>query len=719
MATALQIIPESMTTKGTFDTAILFDQDEYMECVIKYAGECVVQTSQDRKPIIHDITKSDVDRGAYSRTNNDPKIIKIKLKRNKFSTQAKIDSLMTYKRRMNIYYKYLESTTTYKTAIVDPNYITIYKHGGYEYNIVELTFYEAETLDADYPSASYGSYGKVVSTEIIFDPDGLNYKISGTHNAVSISPISFGINLNPGEWGQLSLNDIYIEFNDPDRFFLHNGAIAGRYNIFDFQLWSLEWDAAATYARLNDTMGNPYGDAATFNADDYVTLINSAATRSLKLTSVSSYSYPPGPDPDSYTQLNYDSIADFADYPKNTIVYKNSMFGKRIDINLRIEDGSTVTNTTVFQGVIRQPFSWKSGKAILKVDNLIRLILQQEIKLHSGSTTPTYRCNSSGSLESTLTWTTQTGSGTLSGVTTYTGANLGKWVVTFSSATDFTVLGPNCDNKAGSTAADFYDQTDATDSQIKIASASWGGTPTSGDVLEFYVCANFSGKLLGEIMLELLEDYGGVDSSLVYEASFTGSTSTKTFTISLDYPGTIGEAIVSIGPMDFSQLTYRYRYSSIPQLEFYEVIPTTYISAASIGLIQGSFEMGYFDYYNVIIVDYAYDYINEVHQKTLVYPKTDNGNISYQIFGEKRVMTIKAPGIYSETEAEILAKKYHTFYGYGLNPISIEQTGYSSQDTRSPLGYFRVTNIELSMIDKLRYKLSGHEIIGDRAGAWD
>lgn len=719
MATALQIIPESMTTKGTFDTAILFDQDEYMECVIKYAGECEVQASQDRKPIMFDRGKTDFYSGYYAYGNQDLRIMKIKIKRNKFTTQAKIDSLMTYKRRMNVYYKYLESTTTYKSFIIDPNYITIYKHGGYEYNIVELTFYEAETMDADSPSASYGSYGKVISTEIIFDPDGLNYKISGIHNAVSISPISFGINLNPGEWGQLSLNDIYIEFNDPDRFFLHNGAVAGKYNIFDFQLWSLRWDATATYARLKDSMGYVYGRASNFVENDYITLVNSTATRSMKVNSVSQYSYPPGPEPDPYTQLNYDSIADFADYPANTIVYKNSIFGKRIDINLRIEDGSTVTNTTVFQGLVRQPFTWKAGKAILKVDNLIRLILQQEIKLHSGSTSPTYRCNASGSLESTLTWTTQTGSGTLSGVTTYTGANLGRWAVTFSSATDFTVLGPNCDNKAGSTASDFYDQTDATDSQIKIASASWGGTPASGDVLEFYVCANFENKELGAIMLELLEDYGGVDSSLIYEASFTGSTSTKTFTISFDYPGTIGEAIVSIGPMDFSQLTYRYRYSSIPQLEFYEVLAGTGVSAVMTNIIQGSVELGYFDYYNVILVDYAYDYANEVHQKTLVYPKTDNENISYQIFGEKRAMTIKAPGIYSETEAEILAKKYHTFYGYGLNPVSLEQTGYGTQDVRSPYCYFKVTNIELSMIDKLRYKLSGHEVIGDRAGAWD
>ena len=132
-------------------------------------------------------------------------------------------------------------------------------------------------------------------------------------------------------------------------------------------------------------------------------------------------------------------------------------------------------------------------------------------------------------------------------MTIYSGANLGQWTFTFSSDRNFTAVGPNT-NKAGSTLSDFYDQTGATDSQIKIPSSFWHGTPAAGDIFQFYVSANFSNASVGEIIQELISDYGGLPAAYHNIDTAALSDDSDKITWSFDSSLTVGEAITLMLP---------------------------------------------------------------------------------------------------------------------------------------------------------------------------
>jgi hypothetical protein len=130
----------------------------------------------------------------------------------------------------------------------------------------------------------------------------------------------------------------------------------------------------------------------------------------------------------------------------------------------------------------------------------------------------------------------------------YPNANLGQWVVTFTSATAFKVTGPNTENKAGTTGEDFYDATDASDSQIKIPSGFWHGTPAVGDILTFNVSANFNNISVGSIIQELISNYGGLAAAYHSITTTALSDDSDKITWSFDSPITVGEAITLMLP---------------------------------------------------------------------------------------------------------------------------------------------------------------------------
>jgi len=310
------------------------------------------------------------------------------------------------------------------------------------------------------------------------------------------------------------------------------------------------------------------------------------------------------------------------------------------------------------------------------------------MRLHASSTSPTQRTNTSGSLATSLAWNTGS-SGTCSGVTTYTGAQIGEWVVTFSDNTNFTVNGANCKDKAGTTGANFFDQTDATDSQIQIPSVNWGGTRATDDTLTFYISANFENKTVPEIIYELLGSYAGVSDDYI-DVGGTGVTdtseranysfnkayyvlSTESISISFDQPITIGEAIITVNAHAMAYLTQmtggNFRLFLLnPQYQF----PSYGLDRNEIMDIQNYRT----EYINEFIINYGWDYTNGEYQYTYTYPPSDNENPSYQYFGKKRTHTIEMPGMYSSTDAETWAKRYYFTWFMGVNLVKMTGSLY-------------------------------------------
>lgn len=529
--------------------------------------------------------------------------------------------------------------------------------------------------------------------EIIIDPDGINKKVDGYHDIKSMSVISNNVEIDPMNLGEIFLSDMQLVFNDPDEFlslFSHRETefrpFRACYNVIKGfnDMSGYYWDLA-----LYDTIWlEPFLSASSiyerflyFDIGDRITISDGTNKETKRILHKRVKTYHVGTNLFQDQQIAVSKCTNT--YAAGDLVSIEPYIGKKVEIKLRLKN--YVGTLTVFTGIIREPFEYQNGQAILKIDNLLADVLNKPIKIKSGSTTPLQITDSSGALTSSIAYSSGAGV-TLADVTIYTGANLGAWTVTFSSATDFVVSGPNCNDKAGDINTDFYDQTDATDSQIKIASADWGGTPAANEVVSFYVSANFENMSVPEIGHDLLSVYGETTEIDVDSAIDSGSTvysfntaynqySGESISISFSEAGTIGQALNIVTPHALCYPTQNHGKIALFALRpfgNYESPPGTGGPVTTVNQRSGLNSHGQGNFYNEIIVNYGYDYTTGAYQFQIVYPEKDSDNKSYHILGTKRPVEINMPGIYSESDALTCAKRYYAMWHMGFMKYSID-----------------------------------------------
>ncbi len=571
--------------------------------------------------------------------------------------------------------------------------------------------------------------------EVVIDPEDMNIVLDGFHDLSGISTLVNEVSLDPLDFGKIFLNDLYLQFNYPDELFSGESNTTGQDKPYHSWAKSCYMKGATTYVSSTAAILRPWAWFGA-KAGDRVFFSNGDSKEEIYVNSVQNVlCQEMGDYPDDYKQqLNYTGLAE--SYASTDIVSTKPILGKQVSIRLRLDGLGTSGTQEIFRGIIRDSFEWRPGSATLKVDNLFGVLLSKPLVISSASADPTQRINAAGTLASTISWTTKTGTGTLSAPTVYTGARLGKWEITFSNATNFTVTGPNCNAKAGTTGTDFYDQTDATDSQIKIAIANWGGTPAAADVVEFYVCANFNGVYPSVIVKSLLEDYAGISSDYVDSTAFTAVQSGENGVayISFDTEGTVGEAISSILPHSLLWLSQGWD----AKFTIFNPYAQTTASCTSIAgySIIGTQSSRLMNYYNEVVVYYGWDYAAGAMQYRAVYPASDTENHSYQIYGEKRTVEIYMPGFYLSEYASDVARKLYEFWSFGVKVMQSTISLYALNANMGQLYAFYLSNTsnvnyglderygvifrrEMNLVNNFRVTLTGYFSVGyGQLGAW-
>lgn len=694
MSNALKI--EIMTSFSgndpVYGETLYFDEDETRSILVTNNAECQILESMKQHPQVNDGSKyEDPD------SQRDAHIVSVNIFHAYSSTKTNLTTLFSYKNLFKVYYKYITDPTAFYLCILDPNRSEKYTSGFEEAEIVTtLKFYETYNFKAD--GTAYLTNGISVTPEVIIDPDDKNIRLDGNTDIISISPITQSMDIVPGRAGIIENNDISITIANPLNITrtYNNADTSTDFNPFRAVNGRPYWEATSGETSIDlsvytsavgiyEISGNSVfkiGDAITIadgiNSEDFIVLGTTLTSETLE--------YPGGGGETAETQRQTININ--APLVNNYSIFASvqtwSMINKKVIVRLRVENEyqkgtKSISTYTVFSGTVKEQPKVNGNTSTITVENYANKVLNKPLLITATSPTPTYRCNSSGTLAETISWPTQTGNGTLSGVTVYSGAIPGYWEVTFSNATDFTVNGPNCSAKAGSTASDFYDQTDATDSQIKIASASWGGTPENGDVLAFYVSVNFNSKKVPDIVRELLVTYGGITATTEESIVVTGDTY-HAFTLSYDSPCTIGEAISSVLMSGRYYLTYTFDGKfKITRLSYFEYFSAedNYIQSQKRDLSYGAYKnktirIGRTEIINNFICYYAWDYENLTYGKTISYPIKKILNSSHKITGILNSVTLYFPGAYDILSVTNGVSQLFRIYQKGLDICQIE-----------------------------------------------
>jgi hypothetical protein len=466
--------------------------------------------------------------------------------------------------------------------------------------------------------------------EVILDPDGENITLNGVKGVRTISQISGEIEIDPAFSGEVILQDIEIVFSDPNEYY---ASFTGRSGAKFKRIQRITAEASTNNPMdLNAGLG-------TFAIGDVVTITDGDNLESFTLTSASA------------NQIGWVGALG-ATYATGSMVATLPITNNLVQVNLRLDGNAN--SLTVFKGLVREPFVWTGQEAVLRVDNLLSQFFDKPVRIYASSPTPTLRASNSGHLVTSFTWNDGALS-SLDAVTVYTGAYVGEWTITLGAGgSTFQITGPNDYSNNGSTLADFYDVTDATDSQIKIAAADWN-SPTEGDVLTFRVSANFEAKTVAEIIYELLSDYAGLADDYI-DVGGTGVTDettldysfneayhtdkTNTITLSFDEPHTIMQALLVVLPHSLAQMGQMLS-GKLRLLLFH---PDFGLAALTPTVITNPL-VGHDQFINEFIVEYAFDYVTREHAAVKTWPLTDITNASYKLYGKKKSQTLFCPGI--------------------------------------------------------------------------
>ncbi len=683
-------------------TYVYFDEDEVVSFSVENDCECTIGKSNVRLPTVYDRRSFIPGLLAY---DSDSVGFKYKLTLNieNADTRDKIDAILACKNLFYIGYGYYELSgggyyakstgneislmQTARYCVIKPSYELRKYHSGKKAarNKISLEFYSTENAYEYLATRPYRTDGQEYYYQVVIDPDGENITIDGLNDVINISPLSTGFDIEPQRFGNIELNDIYITFNNYKHYFenFRNATTweHERNNPARIAFWRFE--AAAnpgdTQLKIRNSTGSSYGDIIP-KVYDSINLIDSSLN--IETRTIISEEIISGQD--YYTVTLNSPIT--GTYTTSDYLYLNNLIGKKVSIKLvKIQNEptgtQTATVTTIFKGVVREPFTVSDDSATIKVDNILPEILNKPLTHKTGDYLPLYIIKGGLLLQDSVLWTTQTGSGTLdySKITLYDGATPGKWEITFSSDTNFTVSGPSCNAKAGSTASIFYDQTDASDSQIKIDTTAWGGAPASDDVVVFYVSVNYEDEYVPTIIHDLIVTHG-----LSTDENLTTTDEGVTQSISFYKACTIGEAIASIlSASDFVLTTDYLGRFILTRLKKLDTATETSNFNTIVELIANQFhdtyKLSYSDIYNSFTMEYNYDYYEEAYKKIARYPDdlSSTENISNVIFGKKRTLSIQGPGYQSLSNCLSYMDALYKLYAFGMRVISFETTLYS------------------------------------------
>jgi len=644
MSTELRITPATSATAWGSD--IDFNEEETLNIRVIPNSDCAVMPANQHKPRVYDESKSHAESDL-----TDKLIAEIKIRVKSTATQTKLDTLFGYGYKFKVYYEYGINAATLVVCILDPNKIETYIMGQAAVREVTLMFYETENLGDNNWDTSVK-----ISPIAYIDVDNENIKLGDVHDISKISKVTSELILDPKKLGTIKLKNITVTFNDYDEFFAPT-TLRGGYK--PFRIWWYPIVSGASIGATSfeiDTMvdGNPPVAEKAVSGDKIIITDGDNSEKRVLTNVVTS----------GNNQILYFTTPLTNAYASGSMVSTVALVGQKFQLDIKKWYGGTYHSSfTIFKGYIREAFESIGNKAVLKIDSLLGKAVHGDLKINSLSANPTQRIGADGILASTISWTTQTGSGTLSAPTVYSGSQLGRFEITFSDDTNFTVTGPGVNAKAGTTGSNFYDQTDADDSQIQIPAANWGGAPAAGDVVEFYVSVNFDGIIPSTIALSLLEDYGGIDSAdTVY---FSVQYPSETIAVSFSHPGTIGQALSAVLPhtalgvgdrLDGKVILTRLEYRD----SMAEVVPTTR------QVRNRELSTGITDFYNEFIIHYAWDPVNETNQNTYIYPEQDSLNPSFKALGKKRSVEIYMPGYYAEADVATWAKRLYAQWCMGI-----------------------------------------------------
>ncbi len=671
MSNALKI--EIMTSFSgndpVYGETLYFDEDETRSILVTNNAECQILESMKQHPQVNDGSKyEDPD------AQRDAHMITVNIFHAYSTTKTNLTTLFSYKNLFKVYYKYITDPTAYYLCILDPNRSEKYTSGFEEAEIVTtLKFYETYNFKAD--GTAYLTNGISVTPEVIIDPDGANIRLDGDTDIVSISPVIQRIDYGVNRIGITENNDMSVTVCNPLNYArpYNNSDTSTTWNPFRFVKSKVRVVYAGTVNYIAVSVDTALYDCEMrFKVGDKVRLVNGSGEYEDKtITSIGTQSYNYGTE---IQKLYFDTNLLYT-YNTNSVVQTWTIAGKTVIINLRydIEDyygNKTVSVKQIYKGIARSNVSTSGNRASIYLESFINSTLNRLIKIKSSSTTPLLRCNASGVLVDSRNWTTQTGDGALASITIYNEAALGKWEITFSSDTVFSVTGPNCSAKAGSTASDFYDQTDATDSQIKIASSDWSGTPANGDIYEFYISANFESTREAKIVHDLLVVYGEISDGVDEEINTSGLIN---MSLSFSESTTIGEAIYFILSSSVLQLSEtwdgKYKLCWINESKF-ETVSSAYVEYDNTSIKNGnvlrkSVSVGLTkEIINDISINYAFDYSNNTYSKTYLYPAKNSNNMSYILNNVLKAAIFNVPFSYSTATALGIASYYYDNSAY-------------------------------------------------------
>lgn len=459
---------------------------------------------------------------------------------------------------------------------------------------------------------------------VIYDPTGMNLTFDNAHGIISIESLGSIADIDPAFNAELTLQDITIGFSDTDEYF---SPFTERVNRAFKQI---------TRILDEDTTNNPVtlrAGVGEFITGDTVIFDDGVNTESKVLTSAV------GNDIGWSGGLSHT-------YAAGALVGTVPMTGFELEVYMKID--GLAGQLLIYRGIVMEPFKTEKGRATLRVQNYLRRLFDTEITLHATSYLPTDLIWPAHIISSSFTWSTGATTA-LAQITAYAGCLVGSWTIKMGTHGDtFLVTDPNGRQTIGDTDADFYDNTNAADSQIYISVLDWS-TPTESDELNFKICANFYNMTIPEILAEILEDYGGIDADIggtgINDASVKNtfnvaqSILTKKYSISIHEKQSILQSFLAEA--------------------VHELIYAVQMRDGTIGIIclHPDFKCNLFtpklaedpvlerfDIGNAIKVNFDFDYTLNACQYSEIYPGT-GANISSSFYNKVVAIEVNCPAI--------------------------------------------------------------------------
>jgi hypothetical protein len=505
-------------------------------------------------------------------------------------------------------------------------------------------------------------FGTKTIIEVVVDPGGTYETIlNGDHDLIDLPPLINRIDLDPDMRSQMYFPDLQLTFNDATQVY---HAFSKRNSWQGFRDTHGLLSAANT---SNSATIKFNGDRARgFQVGDMIAFAGGTNT---DITFVTATSW----SGDNQV-IEFDTISNT--YSENDLVTTFNIANKEVLIRMKIDGYDDAYN--LYRGIAQESFRWVDGKATLNLTNKLKVTLNRKMTgigeyiyvaenpslgidgYYYGSGVPvggTTNTSENGTLNTGL-------------IDFYTGILIGgTWKIEFTSATDFKVTGPTINEKAGDINTDFYDQTDATDSQIKIDSGTWGGTYASGDTIQFTVTEDIGGNPARCLSL-LLRFYAGlsasnIDYDLLSDAIDVAEASGIYAEILFDKSMTVMEAITYVLPL------YNMYLSAADDKIRVLTFDNDFNQTKTVGSIKKIKSVNKFNPINKFSFKYDWDSTTETYQREDIYPFPDNLNKSANVFDTYESRLIRLYGLDTKSQVDTLAEMYYSTFSMGIHIVEL------------------------------------------------